>query len=54
LFDDTQIITKNEKEATDWMRDALGVQSRSELKTDDQARKRLEKIQKEYETWKRN
>lgn len=54
LFDDTQIITKNEKEATDWMRDALGVKSRAELKTDEQARKRLDKIQKEYEAWKRN
>lgn len=52
LQDDNQIITPNEKEATDWMRDYLGLKSRSELKTNSEARWRLEKINLEFGKWK--
>lgn len=53
LYDDIQIITKTEKEAADWMRDALGVTSRSDLKTNLEARNRLNKINEDYMAWKR-
>lgn len=36
LHEDTQIIEATEKEATDWLRDYLGVISRSELKDNPQ------------------
>jgi len=53
LYDDIQIMNKTEKEATDWLRDALGVTSRSELKTNLEARARLNKINEDYMAWKR-
>jgi hypothetical protein len=51
LHDDTQIISPKEADATEWLREYLGVQSRSELKIDVNARKMLEKITKEYREW---
>jgi hypothetical protein len=54
LFEDTQIIEENEKEVTDWLRDYLNIQSRAELKTNEQARKRLGALVKEFNAWKRN
>lgn len=54
LFEDTQIIDETEKEATDWLRDYLNIQSRSELKTNEQSRKRLKALLKEFNEWKRN
>lgn len=53
LYDDLQIIEKNEKEASNWLRDAIGVISRSELKTNQDARENLMKVKKEFEAWKR-
>jgi hypothetical protein len=53
LYDDIQIINKTEKEAADWLRDALGVTSRSDLKTNLEARNRLNKINEDYMAWKR-
>lgn len=53
LHEDTQIIEPTEKEATDWIRDYLGVASRSELKTNQPARERLEKLHKDFNAWKR-
>lgn len=45
------IFDPDEKDATDWLRDYLGVQSRSELKTNQEARLRLKKINEEYKAW---
>ena len=51
LFDDSQIFEEDEESCTDWLRDYLNVQSRSELKTNEDARKRLDKIYREYKEW---
>jgi hypothetical protein len=53
LHEDTQIIEATENEATDWLRDFLGVASRSELKVNKEARDRLEKLHKDFNAWKR-
>ena len=53
LHDDEQIFLANEAEATEWLRNYLGVQSRSELKTNLEARNRLNKVNEEYMAWKR-
>jgi hypothetical protein len=52
LYSDTQIMQENEKEATQWLRDYLNVQSRSELKTNLAARELLEKLHKDLGLWK--
>ena len=52
LYSDTQIMQENEKEATQWLRDYLNVQSRSELKTNLAARELLDKLHKELGIWK--
>ena len=51
LFDDSQIFEEDEETCTNWLRNYLGVQSRSELKTNEDARKRLDKIYREYKEW---
>jgi hypothetical protein len=51
LYEDNQILEANEKEATDWLRFYLEIPSRSELKTNPQARILLDKIHKEYNAW---
>lgn len=52
LYEDTQIIDANEKEATDWLRDYLHISSRSELKTNNNARLMLDGLLREYTKWK--
>jgi len=52
LYSDTQIMQETEKEATQWLRDYLNVQSRSELKTNLAARELLEKLHKDLGIWK--
>ena len=52
LNSSNQIFDANEEQATDWLRDYLGVRSRSELKTNAEARKRLSQLHREYSTWK--
>lgn len=52
LHDDLQIMDRGEKEASNWLRDAIGVISRSELKTNHEARNNLAKVKKEFEQWK--
>lgn len=52
LYSDTQIMQENEKEATDWLRDYLSIQSRTELKTNQEAQQLLDKLHKEFNTWK--
>jgi len=51
LHEDTQILEATEKEATEWLRDYLNISSRSELKTNPQARITLDIIQKDYNAW---
>ena len=51
LFDDSQIFEEDEESCTEWLRDYLNVQSRSELKTNEDSRKRLDKIYREYKEW---
>ena len=51
LLDDNQIISADEEEASDWLRDYLGVKSRTELKTNPEARVRLEQIRSEFAGW---
>ena len=52
LHEDEQIFVPDEEHTTDWLRNYLGVQSRSELKTNQEARLRLKKINEEYKAWK--
>jgi hypothetical protein len=52
LYADSQIMFENEKESTEWLRDYLNIQSRSELKTNVQAREMLEKLHKDIMIWK--
>ena len=52
LYEDTQIMQANENEATDWLRDYLNIQSRTELKTNEEARQHLDKLHKEFNEWK--
>lgn len=54
LYEDTQIFEESEKEATEWLRNYLSIQSRSELKTNVEAQTLLPKIVKEYNEWKRS
>jgi hypothetical protein len=51
LHQDNQILTANEKESTDWIREYLGVQSRTELKTNNNAVIRLLSLNKEFLEW---
>jgi len=53
LHDDLQIMDLNEKEASNWLRDAIGVISRAELKTKQDARENLQKVNKEFQAWKK-
>ena len=52
LNDSNETFECNEKEATTWLRGYLGIKSRSELKTNVEARKKFEMLNKEYMTWK--
>lgn len=52
LYSDNQIIEANEKEATDWLRDYLNIPSRSDLKTNHNARLMLDSLHREYTKWK--
>lgn len=47
------IFDPDEKDATEWLRNHLSVQSRSELKTNQEARLKLRKINEEYLAWKK-
>jgi hypothetical protein len=52
LYADSQIMLENEKESTEWLRHYLNVQSRSELKTNNEARELLAKLHKDIMIWK--
>jgi len=53
LHDDTQIIERCEEDAAEWLRDYLSISSRSELKTNTEARARLDSLHKEFVAWTR-
>jgi hypothetical protein len=52
LHEDSQIFTATEKDAADWLRDFLEIQSRAELKDNAEARIRLDSLHKEFLAWK--
>jgi hypothetical protein len=52
LFDEAQIFEEDEESCIEWLRTYLNVGSRSELKTNQEARKLLDKIHREYNEWK--
>lgn len=54
LVQNNEIFDPNETEATEWLRCKVGIQSRSELKTNQDARALLAQINKDYLSWKRN
>jgi hypothetical protein len=54
LVQNNEIFDLNEAEATEWLRGKVGIQSRSELKTNQGARAVLAQINKDYLSWKRN
>lgn len=55
LHHDNQIIDPTANEAVTWLREYLGVKSRAELKTNPEARLRLDTLNMEFTTWqKRN
>jgi len=51
LHEDLQILKPSEPEATEWLRNYLGVRSRAELKTNETARNRLNTILQEFMAW---
>jgi len=51
LHQDLQIIEPKEEEATEWLRNYLNVQSRSEIKSNVQAQELLDKVHKEFKQW---
>lgn len=51
LHEDEQIFVPDEESATEWLRNYLGVKSRADLKTNPEARNRLNKINEEYKAW---
>jgi len=52
LYQDDQIFEEEEAMCTEWLRNYLNVKSRSELKTNSEARILLKKILREYNEWK--
>lgn len=54
LFTNDKISSPSEDDATTWLRQALGVQSRAELKNNQDAQQRLFAINQEFNAWKRN
>ena len=53
LWDDGQIMDQSEADATAWLRDYLGITSRSELKTNTEAQQLFQKLEREYQSWKK-
>jgi hypothetical protein len=47
------VFLEEEQEVVEWLRNYLKISSRSELKTDHEARVRLEKLNAEYGQWKK-
>ena len=54
LFDIAQIFEMTESAVIAWLKEELDIQSRAELKENQQAAKKLQFIQQEYRSWKAN
>ena len=54
LFATDKVDVPSEEAAAAWLRSALGVTSRAELKTNTEAVKRLLQINEEFQAWKRS
>lgn len=54
LLDTGNIFDPTEKDAAEWLRHELGIASRSELKQDMEAARRLLQINEEFKQWKQN
>lgn len=54
LMETGNVIEATEKDTIDWMRNELGVASRSELKNNIEAAKHLIAIYEEFKAWKRS
>ena len=52
LFEAGHIFMTNEEEATNWLKEYLDVQSRTEIKDNPQALQKLRGIHQEYQAWK--
>jgi hypothetical protein len=53
LWGDGKIMDQTEEDATAWLRDYLGVTSRSELKTNPEAKQLFQNLEREYQSWKK-
>ena len=54
LLDIGQIFEMTESAVVAWLKEELDIQSRSELKENQQAAKKLQFVQQEYRSWKTN
>jgi len=52
LVESGEIFDTNEDDATDWLRDAVSIKSRSELQTNQQAARQFLLLNQEFLTWK--
>lgn len=53
LVEHGEILDEDEDQATEWLRNELGIKSRSELKTNPDARAKLETIHTGFAQWKK-
>jgi transposase len=51
LYSQEQIFDEDMDDATEWVRSYLNVQSRADLKTNNEARILLERLNREYQAW---
>lgn len=54
LVEHNEILEEDEDQATEWLRIELGIKSRSELKTNQEARAKLDTIHTGFNQWKKN
>lgn len=52
LFEQGLLLETSEKDATDWLKSYLNIESRSELKNNEEAQIALNKILREFKEWK--
>ena len=52
LFEQGLLLETSEKDATDWLKSYLNIESRSELKDNEEAQIALNKILREFKEWK--
>jgi hypothetical protein len=52
LYDGGHIFISNEEEATNWLKEYLDIQSRSEIKESASAQEKLRGVTKEFSAWK--